>query len=274
MAYQELFAISMNDVLKDSSFVTGTGRMDKGGTFKDMFSGVFENVLPSLMTAIFPDSDMITEEFQKGWKLVANPAYVGGRADFEAGVQQEILVPDIVERQISALAETFNEEFFKAITPEGATEFEAFGEFAQVVQNTNDFMEKFNYQMDEFSVSAADAYHNIQAITSILMAVDADVAAVTTLTDFRTGLNESISMFDVMKQTLMEVNATVEEQNRLESAKAKILGAQITGVNAGSLQQAILSGGDVSSMIQSQVKSLMAVDLAEVHYARLPYTNE
>jgi len=58
--YEELFDISMNDVLRDAHFITSSGRMDKGGSIKELTDSVFTNILDELVQAVIPDIDSST----------------------------------------------------------------------------------------------------------------------------------------------------------------------------------------------------------------------
>jgi len=263
-SYEEMFDVSLNDVLKDTGFMAGTERMDKGGSFEDMISGVFENMYKPLITAMFPDSDMITEEFQKGFKSVANPAYSGTRSDWDNKIPAEILVPDIAERQISELAETFNETFFKALMPEGGTEWDALRRFGIIVKENDNFLEDFNRQMEEFGENTVSAFQNIEQITTIMAEMDAVMLSLSTVSDDTVSvLNSMIITWDQYIAVLEDANATAKQVTEAERNKNLAVGAQLTGLTAAGIAQGLKGGKEPGDIVADALSEMINNQLAE-----------
>jgi len=167
----------------------------------------------------------------------------------------------MAERQISALAETFNESFFKAITPEGGTEWDAFVRFGATVQENEDFLAKFNARMDNFGESTARAFRNLEAITGIMGEVTAAVEALGQ-TSYVNNFQDLIVTWDNLIETLNELNATSEKIQQTEANRNLVLGASITGISAESIYQGLGAGQSVGDIVQKSLDAMINSQLA------------
>jgi hypothetical protein len=255
---EETVGLSMQDVLeRHGKFSTGVSLGD-GQTINDLSNQVFSELLGSMISELFSGAGTVMEDyqFQTGYKKTTGGGRDGGGTIYKP-------VYESLQREISVMAEYFNEEFFKAITPEGGSQWDAFTQFAGVVENTEDFLAQFTRQMDEFGETAVSAYGNIQAIDTVMSAIGADTAAVSTVSDFTEQIDSLSATFDEMIAVLESAHATVESINEAEKARAQILGAQITGLSASSIQSALVSGGGIDAVMQKTMTQAMAGVAAE-----------
>jgi hypothetical protein len=183
-------------------------------------------------------------------------------AAIEAAVMRHLsgaLVGDIVGEQIAGV---FDDEFFQGIAAEGEGAFDTFARFSMVVQNTDDFVEQFTRQMEEFDESAIGAYNNLLTVTQVMASIDAQLMAINAI-PFLTDLDGIDATFDALILTLKQANATLDEVNRAEMARNQLLGARVTGLTGPNLAQALTGGGDIDSILQKSITEALAAGAAK-----------
>ncbi len=199
-------------------------------------------------------------------KTIVNPQdYDGdmGRmlSDLEQGLFN-ILQQGLVEGLQGGLFSHLETDFFKQIALDGEGAFDTFSRFGTVVTETDQFLEKFTRQINEFGETSVSAFENIQTITGILTESQAGIDQITDMGS----IIQLESMTDAWKeliQTMEDAHATVEELTQAEKNRDILVGSSITGLNAAGLQSAILSGGDLSQGMDQMLNSLVAASAAE-----------
>ena len=199
-------------------------------------------------------------------KTIVNPQdYDGdmGRmlSDLEQGLFN-ILQQGLVEGLEGGLFSHLETDFFKQIALDGEGAFDTFSRFGTVVTETDQFLEKFTRQINEFGETSVSAFENIQTITGILTESQAGIDQITDMGS----IIQLESMTDAWKeliQIMEDAHATVEELTQAEKNRDILVGSSITGLNAAGLQSAILSGGDLSQGVDQMLNSLVAASAAE-----------
>jgi TP901 family phage tail tape measure protein len=252
---EETTGIVMDDVLNRHIGYIGSV---EGSDIQALSNNVFSELLPSLMMELFPDAETVEKEFQY---LAGHRKTTGGGREGNQTIYEPFY--DTVTREVSVMADTFNEAFFDAITPEDGTRWDAFTQFANVVENTTDFMEQFTRQMEEFGLSTVDAYNNIVTISEVMAQVQAELDAVNSVQTIDDDLNGIDLAFEGLIATLESVHATVEDVTEAERARDQVLGARITGLTGASIADTLKSGGDLSSILEQSIVDTLAAETAE-----------
>lgn len=155
-----------------------------------------------------------------------------------------------------------DEAFFDDIKDDNESLLDSFVRFGGVIETTDGFVSQFTSQMDDLGVSAVDAFENVSVITSALEEVSTSIDGIATVSAVAT-LNELTESWDSLIESLETANATSEQIAGAESGMAKVLGANITGLTADTLQSTLMSGGDVDSIIKSSIQSAAYADIAQ-----------
>jgi hypothetical protein len=243
----------MNDVLKKHVGFIGS---EAGTDIQALSNSVFSEILPTMLTSLFPDSETVENAYEYFVRTnrVKRDNTEGGSAYAYEPEYKTVL------RDVTVMAEHFTDAFFAAITPEGGTKWDAFIQFANVVENTEGFIEKFTRQMVEFGESAESAYRNILAISEIMVALSTDYI---TKTEIISGIDQTILGFEGLNATLESLHATTEEFNQAASAQNQIIGAQITGLTASSLASAVMSGTGLVELMEQSFRKIAVAQMAE-----------
>jgi transcriptional regulator len=158
--------------------------------------------------------------------------------------------------------EQINVEFFENMRNEGELLFDTFLRFSSVVENTDNFMEEFTRRVNELGVTAEDAVAQIQLVSGTIAEMDMVIAQITgsAVIGQIDALSDTWNAYiDVMRQA----QATAEQLAEAEAKRNLVVGAQITGLTATSLQSEIVGGGDISSIIEKSLTQAMAGLTAE-----------
>jgi predicted HicB family RNase H-like nuclease len=158
--------------------------------------------------------------------------------------------------------EAFDTGFFESIKTEGQDLFQAYVGFYDVVSNTQNFLEDFTRRVDNLGQTSVEAYQQIQLVSGVLaemgMAVEqitgsAVIGQINTLSD----------TWNAYIDVMWRARATAEQLAEAEAKRNLVVGAQITGLTATSLQSEITDGGDISSIIEKSLTQVMAGLTAE-----------
>lgn len=173
----------------------------------------------------------------------------------------ERFLPDLLNGLFESIPRGIDTDFFKAIAPEEGSEWDAFLQFAQVKENTEDFIAELTRRIDDLGMSAVDAYGQIQTITGVFAEMEAAYKQVvgSSLEDV---LRQSISVWDQYILVLKESQATAEQVAEAEHKKNAAVGSQLTGITQASLSQALLSGTDIDQLVSNAMQQAMASQLA------------
>ncbi|HKK68193.1 MAG TPA: hypothetical protein VJ946_08260, partial [Bacteroidales bacterium] len=159
----------------------------------------------------------------------------------------------------------FDLDFFKGMQVEGEDLLQTFTRFASVMETVDDPLEKLSRRTEELGQTAEQAFQEMAAVVQVMSQVEA-----TTKSLGRTETMENIAQlnrtWNDMLQTLVELSAPIEKINALEKSRLQVLGANISGLSAGSIQSAITSGGDIEKVIKKNISSIFAGFAAEKLY--------
>ena len=226
-ALDEVTESSINDVLKDFTNYSFTGAPE------DISSGVFSDMLGSMLVAILPDEGTIEETVSQmiggayqDYDPFNNTSSFG--RDFEnqqaSETMKQIYQPIYkdVTQTVSKYAETFNEAFFDAIMPEGGNEWDSLISFAETVQSTDDFISKFDTRMQDFGLTAIDAYNQILFVTGSITELN-DIANSFGLAPISKTIEDLMNGFVTLNTALIANNATVDELADAYTNETKIM---------------------------------------------------
>ena len=161
----------------------------------------------------------------------------------------------------------FDINFFESIQDGEEVLLDTYLNFRDTVETMgiDDFLDQFNYQMTVLGLTAEEAYENMQNIATVITALD-DAAYSLSTTDTLTTLGETILSWEVLTLTLEAAKATTEQLADAEKARNEIVGSDITGLTAETIRENVLSGGDISAILESQINNLASSVIAEDIY--------
>lgn len=163
--------------------------------------------------------------------------------------------------------EQINVGFFENMRNEGESLFDAFLRFSSVVENTGNFVEEFNRRVYdamniELGVTAEDIVAQIQLVSSAIAEMDMVISQLT-----RSQVLDQIRLladtWNAYIEVMWRARATAEQLAEAEAKRNLVVGSQITGLTATSLQSGITGGGDISSIIENSLTQVMAGLTAE-----------
>jgi hypothetical protein len=304
---EEILGNSMNDVLSSTKPYAFT-YLNDGGSFEQLSSKVFDQMYSSLLIDLFPDAGMYldtsvfsasplhkdSEDYKKAYEFKKSlpqlSAHIDGTLYEKLMYEQELWEKFIAENNIdisdpllyalpqSNLDKTFDKQFFKDIAPEGGTEWDGFVRLAETVKNTDNFLERFNTQMETTDMNAVRAFEIFEAIQVLMEGIRGSVNSVMKGTDLTNELSVIDEQFKNLNQTLKNLNATTEELTEAERARHLLLGTIFTGFTATNLQSGmagdenfnvrqLLSNSLIDSMASTAAESIMTQFLEPISVA-------
>lgn len=226
------------------------------GALEDLSQLVFEEVIGAILLDMFPDQGTTTEWVERITDQFYNDT--GGREGTQTFLDQ---TTEWVEKEVSALTEIFDDDFWKSITPEDGNEWDAFVRFAEVVSASDDFMADFNRQVEDYGEDTVTAFENLETIQTYLSAAEEAVQAVST-TDYAADVDEIVESWETLTAAMEEAHATTEQLAEAEAARNVVIGATLTGLTASTLETAIINGSDITDTVQSTLTQALAGSVA------------
>jgi TP901 family phage tail tape measure protein len=156
----------------------------------------------------------------------------------------------------------FDLSFFDDIAQEGEAAFTTFARFGLVVKDTDNFVARFTDQADNLGESSKSAFNNLATISGVMATIDTGMEAIST-TAFTTTMEALEKNWKTLTETLTDAHAITKELTEAKRAENVAIGSQLTGLNANSIASALMSGGDVSSIMNTTIKNAMAGQVAE-----------
>ena len=268
---------NINDILKDYENLGSSFRVTDDVSFEKAFSNlsdaVFSEILGGLLLGALPGSGSM----EKSIKTIVGSQYVtaessknkllpqlGERGFYDSakpfnsgtkgtGADPYLYTEPIYENithQVSAMADVFNTAFFKAITPEGSTSWDGFVAFADIAKKTDNFMEKITDRMDNFNLSAVDAFSQVAFITSALDDLDSIVDGFD-IDPLAIALKELITGFDDLTKSLEDKNASVGDLSKAKKSQDAIFWETVKDLGSGAAATINSMADSVKSFIFS-----------------------
>ena len=278
-ALDEITTGSIKDILSDLPPHYGSSGGTGADALKNMSDDLFGEMIGDLLLDILPDAgtmDRVVERLTGreqvrvstgrggGEEVEFDDTGLSGRDLFDArnnyfGSTKTKRQPiyETFRDDISAMSDIFNDEFFAAITPEGGSNWDAFVGFATTVKNSSNFLVDFTRQIEEFGESTLSAYQNMQNIGIIMEGISQGVDLATHI-DTSNTLSVLEQEWINLLQVLNDAHATLEDVTEAEKGRNISLGAELTGLNAASVKQTVISGGDIGSMISGAANDRLA----------------
>ena len=165
-------------------------------------------------------------------------------------------------------ADVFTFDFFESIQAEGENLLDTYLGFREAAETlgTGEFLEQFNYQVDTLNVSAAQAYENMKVIAETVYSMTETANALSSTANMTT-FDETVNSWQVLIETLERVKATSEQLTEAELARNEVLGSQVTGLTATTIESQILNGGDLNDLVSTQITAIATSSIAETIYA-------
>jgi len=165
-------------------------------------------------------------------------------------------------------ADVFTFDFFESIQAEGENLLDTYLGFREAAETlgTAEFLEQFNYQIDTLNVSAAQAYENMKVIAETVYSMTETANALSSTANMTT-FEETVNSWQVLIETLERVKATSEQLTEAELARNEVLGSQVTGLTATTIESQILNGGDLNDLVSTQITAIATSSIAETIYA-------
>lgn len=245
-------------------------------------SGEAGNAIVSYYDSVFSALDDITEQSIND--IIANADY-GDYARISwfdpSGMDTQAVIDKMMEDLFSALHEglvsdigadfdtdVFSESFFEGIRFDGETLLDTYARFRNVVEGADDFLGEFARQTEEYGLSAAQAYQNIETITVTIAEMDAAVSVITSSSAL-SSIAASVELWNAQIQVLEQANASLEVVTEAEEKRNLAIGAQITGLTVDSLANALKSGQGAGDVITEAINDLFRQQEAEDLFAEL-----
>jgi hypothetical protein len=238
----------MDDILQKHVPYIGTV---EGTDIKSLSNQVFSELLDSMIADLFPDSETFLKEYE--YQTGTTQTTGGGREG--TGTLYDP-VYETVDREISKLSEYFDDEFFDALTPDEGTRWDAFVEFAGVVQETDDFVAEFTRRIEELGQSSVDAFEQIQLVSGVLAEMDSAVDAISNGTIINQ-IDTLIDTWNAYIDVMAEAQATAEQLTKAEEKRNLVVGANVLGVSVESIYTGLQSDKDVGELIGEAIGQLM-----------------
>lgn len=171
---------------------------------------------------------------------------------------------DLTDQLTGGMSNLFSEDFFSGIAIDGESAVDTFLKFGQVVESTDNFMQEFTRQTEQYGESAVQAYANVQTISEIMAQMS--TAANSFSQNSAVAALEAIdTAYEGLIATMKAANATVEQLNAAEQYRLRELGAAITGLTADSVASALWTSiqqnqqaGQFVQTLEDQVQSGVA----------------
>jgi len=250
----------INDILQEYQHLGVSFRVTDDMNFEQAFAGlsdaVFSELLGSLLLSALPGSGAIEKTIKTitgsqyvtaGSVLDKSAPQIGSREYYDsAGFSSQAKgtgadpylytepVYEDIKHQVSAMADVFNVAFFDAIMPEGSTSWDGFLFFADTVQKTDDFMDKFNDRMTDFNLTAVDAFGQIAFVSAAIADLDA-IAESFDLDPTALAIKNLVIGFETLITALKENNATVDELAAANKAMEKTFWETVIDLSSGAI---------------------------------------
>lgn len=265
----------------DYNWGVGEGVSPSGYDYNLTMQDTADETRKQLSTAITKMLDLQFQTIEDTLSVSVNDAIVAAQTDagqYGAGFFSKIdltqykdniegaltalsddLFGDIQSYLVDQLAGTgsssiFNSDFFSSISADGETVVDTFLRFGQVVQSTDNFMDEFTRQVNEFGESTTQAYANVQTISEVMDQIStaaADFADNSSIS----ALEEIDATYQGLIETLKSANAATVDLEKAESFRVQELGAQISGLTstsvASALWDSIKNAGDAETFVGS-----------------------
>lgn len=154
--------------------------------------------------------------------------------------------------------------FFESILPEGSENLlDSFTRFGAVMDSTEDSAAAIARQLGIMNGNMTDAFLNLESISGVFKSMDALIDPILEIQD---PLVQTVDKFNTWIDSLDDAKATLEQITDAEEKRNLAISAQITGLNATSvanaLQQAIMGIGDIAANISAIMKQSVSTALA------------
>ncbi len=199
---------------------------------------------------------------QNGQLAWLDPTAFDDTGDLFRAIEQSVfdhLKDALVEGLTTAV---FDDSFFKKISLESELPFDTFARFAKVVQETDNFTERFTNQVENLGLTSVRAFQNLEVIFNIFDVFEKSFKSITD-TPLQTNLDLLTEQWEELTKVLENANATTNELIRAEEVRNVTLGAQISGLTASTLQGILVGTQNIEDQIQKSISNLLASSVAE-----------
>jgi tape measure domain-containing protein len=260
---------NINDVLKDYQHLGVSFRltedMDAGQALKGLSKAVFSELVGSMLLGVIPGAGAVgkgvntivgSQYITAGSIAAKNAPQPGSREFYDSsafspqgkgsGADPYLYTEPVYEtitHQVSAMADIFNTAFFEAIMPEGSSTWDSFIAFADIVNKTTDFMDKFNDRVNDLGLSSVEAYQQIAFVSNSLSEMEDAIEALN-LDPVAATIKTLVEGFDLLNEALVKNNATAEELTKAHELQEVIFWEEIKNLSAAAV-------GMVNSMSES-----------------------
>jgi hypothetical protein len=174
----------------------------------------------------------------------------------------EGLLEGLKKESVGAGFEDFGVDFFQSLKQENQDLFDSFVHFYTVVEGTEDFLVKFDRQMELLGGNTLLAFQNMEEILNVFTAMDAMIDPLSEIID---PLVILIDQFNSWTDVLEEAKATLDELAKAEEKRVTALGLQLTGLSAQNVGQSITGAitgvGDIKTALNAIIGQSIAVNL-------------
>lgn len=195
--------------------------------------------------------------------------------DFDTVEEALVAVNDLVFEKFSEgfisgleggeLGEYLDVDFFEDVSLEGESLLDTFIRVGETISETDGFADMFTHRVDELGESSVVAYQNVEMISEAVSSLN-EMTGALERSDIATTLSETIVSWELLVGVLEEAKATTDQLLEAEQARNELLGADLTGLSASSIQQQILAGGGISSVISEQINTIASSFIAQEIY--------
>lgn len=156
-----------------------------------------------------------------------------------------------------------DESFVTGMRADNESLLDTFVRLGTVIDETDGFVDQFKRQVDEFGETTIEAYQNTLALTSTLDQIESGMSSIVTTSSVNT-LDSLTDSWQALIKSMEDVNASVDDLSLASSGRSQVLGSNITGLSADSIQSALVAGNDIDSILQSAIQGAGYAEIAEI----------